>query len=110
MPLAPPLERSYPDFEIAEEAIKSWARNEGYGVFRGRSKKDKHKEGATQRKVWILYDKLTESRVEAGARRTASRKTNCPFKLTVTRSNIDNLWHVVVENSGHNHLALSNPS
>ena len=64
----------------------------------------------TQRKVWILCDKLTESRVEAGARRTASRKTDCPFKLTVTRSNIDNLWHVVVENSGHNHSASSNPS
>ncbi len=47
MPLAPLPERSYPDFDITEEAIKSWACNEGYGVFRGRLKKDKHKAGAT---------------------------------------------------------------
>jgi hypothetical protein len=91
MPLAPPPELSYADFEIAEEAIKSWARNEGYGVIRGRSKKDKHKDGATRRKTWILCDKSMESRAEVGARRTASRKTDCPFKLTVTRSNIDGL-------------------
>jgi hypothetical protein len=101
MPLAPPPELSYPDFEIAEEAIKSWARNEGYGVIRGRSKKDKRKDGATRRKTWILCDKSMESRAESGARRTASRKSDCPFKLTVTRSNIDSLWHVVVENSEH---------
>ena len=47
MPLAPPPELIYSDFETAEEAIKSWACNKGYGVFRGHSKKDKHKEGAT---------------------------------------------------------------
>jgi len=110
MPLAPPPELSYPDFEIAEEAIKSWSRNEGYGVFRGRSKKDKHKDGATRRKVWILCDKSRESRAEAGARRSASRKTDCPFKLTVTRSIDTGLWHVVVENGEHNHPASSNPS
>ena len=110
MPLAPPPELTYPDFKVAEEAIKSWARNEGYGVIRGRSKKDKRKDGATRRKTWILCDKSMESRAEAGMRRTASRKTDCPFKLTITRSNIDSLWHVVVKNPEHNHPASSNPS
>ena len=110
MPLAPPPERIYPDFEIAEEAIKSWARNEGYGVFRGRSKKDKHKAGVTRRKVWILCDKSRESRAEAGTRRSASRKTDCPFKLTITRSIDTGLWDVEVENGEHNHPASSNPS
>ena len=73
-------------------------------------KKDKHKDGATRRKVWILCDKSRESRAEAGARRSASRKTDCPFKLTVTRSIDTSLWHVRVENSDHNHPASSNPS
>ncbi len=60
--------------------------------------------------MWILYDKLTESRAEVGVRCTASRKTDYPFKLTVTRLNINNLWHIIIKNSGHNYSVLSNPS
>ena len=35
MPLQPPPQLTYTDFETAEESIKGWARKEGYSVFRG---------------------------------------------------------------------------
>src|SRR6266480_3064660 len=60
--------------------------------------------------VWILCDKSRESHSEAGARRSTSRKTDYPFKLTVTRLIDTGLWHVEVKNGKHNHPALSNPS
>ena len=43
MPLAPPPENLYPTQDLAEEAVKSFAWQEGYSIKKERTKTDKQK-------------------------------------------------------------------
>jgi hypothetical protein len=104
MPLAPPAEVEYTSYERAKKALLNHAREEGYGIAEKRSKKDK-KNGHI-RKVWIHCDKSGKPTATGIKRNTSSRKTDCPFELTVTRTPLLE-WQVTIIHGGHNHDASS---
>src|SRR6266480_5172246 len=93
MPLAPPVETEYPSYASAKKDILEHARGEGYSVSEKRSKKDK-KTGEI-RKVWIHYDKSRKLRAVGTIRKTSTRKTDCPFELTITHTPLQD-WTVNV--------------
>jgi FAR1 DNA-binding domain len=102
MPLAPPIETEYPSYANEKKDILKHAREEGYGVAEKRSKNDK-KTGEI-RKVWIHCDKSGKRRAVGAIRKTSTRKTDCPFELTVTRTPLQD-WKVTVIHRAHNHEA-----
>ncbi len=104
MPLTPPVETEYPSYASAKKDILNHARGEGYGVAEKWSKKDK-KTGEI-RKVWIHCDKSGKPRAFGAIRKTSTRKTDCPFELTVTRTPLQD-WTVQVIQGAHNHEASS---
>ena len=102
IPLTPPVETEYPSYMSAKKDILEYARGEGYSILEKRLKKDK-KTGEI-RKVQIYYDKSHKPKAISAIQKTSTCKTDCPFKLTVTRTPLQD-WMVKVIHGAHNHEA-----
>ena len=130
MALEPPPEGSHPTVELAEAVIQQWAEIHGYATVRRKSRFDKRSPPSV-RKVWIICDKGGKPRTikslevdeepekeldrddnnekRSKRRRLAgSRKTDCPFELTVTRTL--ETWEIKIINGTHNHEPFITPT
>lgn len=104
MSLTPPAGALYASYENAKEALRNHARKEGYVITKKRSKRDKRT--GEVRKVWLQCDKSGKPITSGTKRNTFSRKTDCPFELTLTRTRLQK-WQVTTLHGTHNHDASS---
>ena len=110
MALEPPPEHSYTSFEAAEQALYDWSESHGFAVVRKRSKKPgwKTDEPGPYKYVYAC-DKSGESRSQtSGKRRSKTRKTDCPFEVTITRK--AGVWYLEVRHGEHNHEPSLDPA
>ncbi len=86
MALEPPPERSYTSFKAAEQALYDWSEPHGFTVIQKRLKKPQWKtDEPGPYKYVYMCDKSRESRSQTlGKRQSKTRKTDCPFKVTIT--------------------------
>ncbi len=110
MALEPPPEGSFTSFEAAEISLHDWSESHGYAVVLKRSKKPKWKtDESGPYKYFYACDKSGESRSQAsGKRQSNTRKTDCPFELTITRKS--GVWYLEVRHGEHNHEPSLNPA
>src|SRR6266567_6836839 len=80
---APPL-KLYNSANFALNDINEFAKGQGYTVSKFRSKTDKQTP-PTVRKMWLQCAKGKSYKRTSRERLTASRMTDCPFALTITR-------------------------
>ena len=106
MALEAPPDEDFTSFEEAYQSLKDWARNHRFAVNILRSKANKH--GVT-RKYWLCCDRGKVHKNQAFTRNTSSRKTDCPFSVTVTRSAETGIWSRKCEEPAHNHIASDHP-
>ena len=85
MALNPPLLELYDCAQFALNDINEFAKGQGYMVLKFRSKTDKQSP-PTVRKMWFRCAKGNSFKRTARKRLTGSRMTECPFKLTLTRT------------------------
>jgi len=102
MPLEPPPNGAYFSLDEAEKAIRAYAQAQQYGVCRKRSKAD-HSKPPGVRKVWIMCDRGRQPRPCNYERNTWTKKTDCPFEMTVTRDKAAGEWLLRVTHPLHNH-------
>lgn len=107
MPLEPPPEASYPDLDTAIKTAQDWARNHGYALVKFKHKKTNHNDKDLQeiRKLWMTCDKSGKPKLLEGVKRkTSSRKTDCPFKIVITRRPLPSRdWDIAIDDGQHNH-------
>ncbi|KAJ5779803.1 hypothetical protein N7457_007523 [Penicillium paradoxum] len=102
MPL-PALNQQYTDIKVAVRTINDFARTHGYAVSISRSKRTKRGVKKTVRlrcdRGRTPHDRLGHER----KRQRTSLATGCPFAISLRLQHDTNIWHLTVENAGHNH-------
>ena len=107
MALNPPPLKLYDYANFALDDINEFAKGQGYAVSKFRSKTDKQTP-PTVRKMWLQCAKGRSYKRTSRERLTASRMTDCPFALTITRIVIG--WQVEVQDPTYNYGAFAHPT
>ena len=88
-----------------EVSLHAHAVSQGYAVVRQRTTYNR----SGLHKVWMICDRNNARRSTASARKTASRGTNCPMRVALTRvrdpGSLKDHWIFEVLNGSHNHPA-----
>jgi hypothetical protein len=114
MSLQPPPELAYSSFDAAYDAALAWARDQGYGFTRLRSKPD----GAVLKtRHYYQCDRHSYHEPRALRRRTSSRSCGCKFSFNIRQFNGDRtshsndaVWTIRIQEPAHNHGPSSSPA
>jgi MULE transposase domain len=103
MDLQPPDEDEYPTMARAELAIRTHAKEHGYGITKVKDIPNKRKPPTTRCQIFRCA-KGGKQRGEGVKRQTGTRMTACPFDVRSYRTE-SGTWEVRVKNPDHNHEA-----
>ncbi|POW08001.1 hypothetical protein PSHT_09739 [Puccinia striiformis] len=124
--IPPPPVNSYPTKEACYKSIQDWSLNNGYAIVTQNSYKvqdearvlyqcDKSGTYRPHRKAPAKEETEAENPIVGNPKPSKphvikSRKTNCPFRLSVTYNAKTSMWDLFITNPEHNHPPSSNPS